>query len=92
MRYLCGLDSSNAALLVEPDRVQLFTDFRYAERAGRFAAWTDGDPRRNLYADLADRLQRAGRLRGGPDAARFETLAAGGLELVPPRTSSGCGR
>ena len=34
VRYLTGFTSSNAALLVEPDRVQLFADFRYAE-AGR---------------------------------------------------------
>ena len=33
VRYLTGLASSNAALLVEPERVRLFTDFRYAERA-----------------------------------------------------------
>ena len=31
--YLTGLDSSNAALLVEPDRLRLFTDFRYVEKA-----------------------------------------------------------
>jgi Xaa-Pro aminopeptidase len=31
--YLTGFDSSNAALLVEPDRVRLFTDFRYIESA-----------------------------------------------------------
>nr|MBA2568242.1 aminopeptidase P family N-terminal domain-containing protein [Actinomycetota bacterium] len=29
VRYLAGLNSSNAALLVEPERVRLFTDFRY---------------------------------------------------------------
>ena len=31
--YLTGLESSNAALLVEPDRARLFTDFRYIESA-----------------------------------------------------------
>ena len=31
--YLTGFDSSNAALLVEPGRVRLFTDFRYVEAA-----------------------------------------------------------
>ena len=31
--YLTGFDSSNAALLVEPDRARLFTDFRYIEAA-----------------------------------------------------------
>ena len=45
MRYLSGFESSNAALLVEPDRVRLFSDFRYAEAARR--AW--------LIAQNADR-------------------------------------
>lgn len=31
--WLTGLDSSNAAVLVEPDRVRIFTDFRYLEKA-----------------------------------------------------------
>ena len=34
VRYLTGFESSNPALLVEPERVRLFSDFRYAE-AGR---------------------------------------------------------
>ena len=33
IRYLCGFDSSNAALLVEQERVRLFTDFRYIHSA-----------------------------------------------------------
>ena len=33
VHYLVGFSSSNAALLVEPERVQLFSDFRYAEAA-----------------------------------------------------------
>ena len=31
--YLAGLESSNAAVLVEPNGVRVFTDFRYAEAA-----------------------------------------------------------
>ena len=31
--WLTGLDSSNAAVLVEPDRLRIFTDFRYLEKA-----------------------------------------------------------
>jgi len=31
--YLAGFESSNAALLVDQERVQLFTDFRYLEAA-----------------------------------------------------------
>ena len=35
VRYLTGLQSSNAAVLVEPDgNASLYTDFRYAEAAG----------------------------------------------------------
>ena len=33
VRYLTGLASSNAALLVDEEQVLLFTDFRYAEAA-----------------------------------------------------------
>jgi Xaa-Pro aminopeptidase len=86
VRYLCGLDSSNAALLVEPDRVQLFTDFRYAERARAIRDLEAVQNRRNLYADLGERL--SGRIGFEAEAltcARYETLAAGGLELVPRR-------
>ena len=94
VRYLCGLDSSNAALLIEPDRVQLFTDFRYAERAGAIRGVEAVQTRRNLYADLAERLSgRSASRRSGsrmpatrhwPPAASSSSLAAG--------SSSGCGR
>ena len=86
VRYLCGLASSNAAMLVEPDRVQLFTDFRYAQRAQAIRGVEAVETRRNLYADLAERL--SGRVGFEADAltyARYETLAAGGLDLVPRR-------
>ena len=33
VRYLTGFQSSNAVLLVEPDRTRLFADFRYATAA-----------------------------------------------------------
>jgi Xaa-Pro aminopeptidase len=86
VRYLCGLDSSNAALLVEPDRVQLFTDFRYAERARALRGVETVETRRDLYADLAERL--SGTVGFEADAltyARYEQLAAGGIELVARR-------
>ena len=83
VRYLCGLDSTNAALLVTPDAVQLFTDFRYLERAQAIPGVEAVQTRRNLYADLAERL--TGRIGFESDwltHARYETLAAG-LDLVP---------
>jgi Xaa-Pro aminopeptidase len=83
VRYLCGLDSTNAALLVESDRVQLFTDFRYAERARAIRGIETVETRRDLYGDLAERL--SGRVGFEPQSLtfdRYETLAAGGVELV----------
>ncbi|MFN2627626.1 MAG: M24 family metallopeptidase, partial [Gaiellaceae bacterium] len=83
VRYLTGFESSNAALLVEPERVRLFSDFRYAE-AGRAVAGVEFvETKRDLYADLAGRL--SGRI--GFEAAdltyeRWETLVGGGLVLV----------
>jgi Xaa-Pro aminopeptidase len=83
VRYLCGLSSSNAALLVEPDRVRLFTDFRYAERARTIRDVETVETRRDLYGDLAERL--SGQIGFEADAltyARHEVLRAGGIELI----------
>jgi Xaa-Pro aminopeptidase len=86
IRYLVGFESSNAALLVEPepDRLRLFSDFRYAE-AGRAVEGVEFvETKRSLFADLGQRL--SGRIGFEADDlayARYETLAAGGLELVP---------
>ena len=86
VRYLTGFSSSNAALLVEPDGVRIFTDFRYAEQARALPAVELVETRRNLYSDLATML--SGRIGFEPEALtvdRYETLAAGGIELVPRR-------
>jgi Xaa-Pro aminopeptidase len=86
VRYLSGLSSSNAALLVEPDRVRLFTDFRYAERARTIRDVEAVETPRDLFGDLAERL--SGRIGFEADAltfARHEVLAAGGIDLVPRR-------
>lgn len=86
VRYLTGFDSSNPALVVEPDRVRLFSDFRYAESGSRVEGVEFEVTRRNMFADLAERL--SGRLGFEADAvtyAGYQTLAAGGLELVPRR-------
>jgi Xaa-Pro aminopeptidase len=86
VRYLTGFDSSNAALLVEPDHVRLFSDFRYAEAGKQVDGVEFTATKRNLFADLADQL--SGRVAFEADAvtyAAYETLAAGGLELVPRR-------
>src|SRR5205823_13361552 len=54
IRYLTGFSSSNAAILVEPERLRVFSDFRYSatgkalEREGIEFIETN----RNLYAGL----------------------------------------
>ena len=86
VRYLCGLDSTNAALLVERDRVQLLTDFRYADRARAIRGVETVETRRDLYGDLADRL--SGRIGFEAESLTYgcyETLAAAGIDLVARR-------
>jgi Xaa-Pro aminopeptidase len=86
VRYLCGLDSTNAALLVERDRVQLLTDFRYADRARAIRGVETVETRRDLYGDLADRLSgRIGFEAESLTYARYEELAAARIELVARR-------
>ena len=84
VHYLVGFESSNTALLVEPERLQLFSDFRYAE-AGRAVEGVEFvETKRSLFADLAGRL--SGRIGFEADDltySRYATLAAGGLDLVP---------
>jgi Xaa-Pro aminopeptidase len=84
VRYLVGLDSSNAALVVEPERVRLFTDFRYLEAARSVPGVELVQTRRDLFGHLGELL--TGRIAF--EAAdltyrRYEAIAAGGVELVP---------
>jgi Xaa-Pro aminopeptidase len=88
VRYLTGFSSSNAAVLVEPERLRVFSDFRYSS-AGK-ALERQGlefvEVSRNLYAGLAELLE--GRIAFEDTAvtyAEYQALAAAGLELVPRR-------
>jgi Xaa-Pro aminopeptidase len=84
--YLTGFESSNAALLVEPERTRLFTDFRYAAAARAVENVEVVHLQRNLLAGLARELE--GRIGFEADAVTFagwETLGEGGVELVPRR-------
>jgi len=82
--YLAGFDSSNAALLVDQERVQLFTDFRYIEAARAVEGVEVVQTKRGVIGALAERLS-------GPIGfeatsvvySDFQTLEGGGLELVP---------
>jgi Xaa-Pro aminopeptidase len=82
--YLTGFDSSNAALLVEPDRVRLFTDFRYLETAQAIEGVEAVETKRSLIAWLADEL--GGRVGFEANVLPWsfaEQLREGGLDLVP---------
>jgi Xaa-Pro aminopeptidase len=82
--YLSGFKSSNAALLVDQERVRLYTDFRYAASARAVEGVEFEETKRALLADVAGRLE--GRIGFEPHAlsyASYETLAKGNLELIP---------
>jgi Xaa-Pro aminopeptidase len=82
--YLTGLDSSNAALVVESDRAQLFTDFRYIEAAQAIESVEPVQTRRSLIAWLAETLDgRFGFEANVMPWSFAEQLRDGGLELVP---------
>jgi Xaa-Pro aminopeptidase len=81
--WLTGLDSSNAALLVEPERVQLFTDFRYVEKA-RGAGLDVVPSPRNLYAGLPEHLPPRVEFEANHMTyAAWAVLDAAGIDLVP---------
>jgi Xaa-Pro aminopeptidase len=86
VRYLTGFESSNAAVLVEPDRVRLFTDFRYAAAAREVGGVEPVEVGRNLLGALAAELSgRLGFEAADVTYAGYETLGGGGLDLVPRR-------
>lgn len=83
IRYLCGFDSSNAALLVERDRVRLFTDFRYIDAARAVPDVEVVQTKRSLVAELAETLAGTLGFETVLPYAQYQTLAAGGIDLVP---------
>ena len=81
--YLTGFKSSNAALLVDTDRVQLFTDFRYASAARGVEKVEFVETKRDVLGDLASRLKgRIGFESAYVTYAGYEKLRSDGLELV----------
>jgi Xaa-Pro aminopeptidase len=82
--YLTGLDSSNAALLVEPDRARLFTDFRYIEAAQAADGVEAVQTKRSVIAWLAGNLE--GRIGFEANVLPWsfaEELRESGVDLVP---------
>jgi len=84
VRYLCGLESSNAALFVEPDRLRLYTDFRYAETAREIEGVEFVDAKRDLFQTLSEQLTgKVGFEATWLSFERYSRLHAGGIEPVP---------
>jgi len=82
--YLCGFESSNAALLVDHERVQLFTDFRYISAARSVPGVEVVQTKRAVVGALAEQLSgTVGFEATSLVYADYETLGRGGLELVP---------
>jgi Xaa-Pro aminopeptidase len=82
--YLAGFDSSNAALLVDQERVQLFTDFRYIEAASAVEGVEVVQTKRGVIGALAEQLSGAIGFEATTVVySDFKTLEGGGLELVP---------
>ena len=88
VRYLLGFQSSNCAVLVEPDgTTTLYTDFRYLEAARAIDGVEVVQTRRDVASTLSELL--AGR-RVGFEASRisyshWQTIGDGGAELVATR-------
>jgi len=86
VRYLTGLESSNAAVVVEPDgSAFLFADFRYASRAREIENVTYVETARTLLAGVAEHL--AGRRIAFEEAhlpyVGFRLLQKAGVDAVP---------
>ena len=84
VRYLTGFVSSNVSVVVEPERVQLFTDFRYAGAARAVPDVEFVETRRETIAHLAESLSGKFGFESTHLTYRaYEELRDGGLELVP---------
>jgi Xaa-Pro aminopeptidase len=84
VRYLSGLASSNAALLIDEERVQVFTDYRYAESARAVDGAEFVEAKRDLFQTLSELLSgRIGFEASSLSFERYSRLHAGGVEPVP---------
>jgi Xaa-Pro aminopeptidase len=86
VRYLTGLQSSNAAVLVEPDgSATLYTDFRYANRAGAIEGVQVVETARSLIPAIGELL--AGRRILFEEQhlphALYRALVDAGVDAVP---------
>jgi len=84
VRYLTGFVSSNVSVVVEPERVRLFTDFRYAGAARTVPDVEFVETRRETIAHMAEFLSGKFAFESVHLTYQsYEQLRDGGLELVP---------
>ena len=86
VRYLTGLASSNAAVLVEPvGTATLFTDFRYAKRAREVPGISFVETQRNLLGSVSEHLSGRRIAFDGANLpyAGYQALVDGGVDAVP---------
>ena len=86
VRYLTGFQSSNAVLLVDEERVVLFTDFRYAEAARALEGVEFVESQRAVLKTVGETLRgRVGFEASALTYDGWQALQDAGLELVPRR-------
>jgi Xaa-Pro aminopeptidase len=84
VRYLTGFVSSNCSLVVDQERVRLFTDFRYADAARAVPDVEFVETRREAIQHVAEMLSgRFGFESTHLTYRNYELLRDGGLDLVP---------
>ena len=86
VRYLTGLTSSNAAVLVEPDgSATVFADFRYAARARQVQGAAFVEMPRNLLAGIAEHVvgRRVAFEEANMPYVGFRLLQEAGVDAVP---------
>jgi Xaa-Pro aminopeptidase len=84
IRYLTGFVSSNVSVVVEPERVRLFTDFRYAGAARNVPDVEFVETRQDAMTHMAEFLSGTFGFESTNLTYRdFEKLRDAGLELVP---------
>ena len=84
IRYLTGFVSSNVAVVVEPGRIRLFTDFRYATAARALPDVEFVETKHEAITHLAESLSgRFGFESTHLTYAAYEQLRDAELDLVP---------
>jgi Xaa-Pro aminopeptidase len=84
VRYLTGFESTNAVLLVEPERTLLFSDFRYAEAGRKVEGVEFVEVERAIMRGITGHVDgRVGFEAPHLTYANWDFLKGAGLDLVP---------